>query len=814
MISQLMQDIRYAVRSLGRSPGFSVVSVLILALGIGATTALFSVVNAVLLTPLPYPESDRLAMAERIEAGSLRTIASYPEFLDWHDSGVFAQSAAVVGRSFFLDTDEGPAPLVGRRVTEEFFGLLRVRPRLGRDFLPDEARTRDDVAVLSHAFWANRLGGDPDIVGRDLRLRDRVVHVVGVLPEDFVDPIDPARPRDLYIPLIASAEERGPGGRNSQWIQVLGRLRDGITLEQGASQIRAISERALREHKGSDPRSLAPFTLRALIDHHVAGARPALWMVFGSVGCVLLIGCVNVSNLMGARLAARGHELAVRAAVGASGRRLAAQLMTESLVLSSAGAAVALVLVLWTVDLIREVSPADIPRIGQAGLDLRVFGFALFVSVVSGLLLGLLPVLRGSRQDLLAVLKQTRGAGGTSMARSRGWLLAGEVALTCVLMVGAMLSLTSLRRLLAVDPGFRTDHVLSVDLSYAGDWQPEAVRSFFDNLIHRAGDFPGVVAAGAVDNLPYSGSWSQYSTTVEGFAEGVLPELRGKTIEYQQAAVGGDYFRVMGIPLEAGRTFDRRDDAPGAPGAVMISASLARALWGDQDPLGRRLGGERGQFGLHGRPGASVIGVVGSVRQFGPDSPVERTLYRPMAQGEPWGGTLLVRTENDPATLAPLIRQAARDLDGAVLFRRALTMEDLLRARTAPPRFLAVLLGCFGGAALLLAALGVYGVLAYSVSQRTREIGVRVALGARQRSVLGMVIRQGMAPAVAGIAVGLAGAAALSGLLRGLLYGVSATDPLAYGAVALVLAAVALAACWTPARRAARVDPMVALRCD
>ncbi|HEV8201779.1 MAG TPA: ABC transporter permease, partial [Candidatus Polarisedimenticolia bacterium] len=771
MISQLVQDVRYAVRTLGRAPGFTVVSVLILALGIGATTALFSVVNAVLLTPLPYPESDRLAMAERTETGNLRTIASFPEFMDWHDSGVFAQSAAVVGKGFFLDTDEGPAPLVGRRVTEEFFGLLRVRPQLGRDFLPDEARTRDDVAVIGHAFWANRLGGDPEVVGRDLRLRDRVVHVVGVLPEEFVDPIDPARPRDLYIPLIASAEERGPGGRNSQWVQVLGRLRDGITLEQAASQIRAISERAQRERAGSDPRSLAPFTLRALIDHHVAAARPALWMVFGAVGCVLLIGCVNVSNLMGARLAARGHELAVRAAVGASGRRLAAQLMTESLVLSSAGAVVALVLILWTIDLIREVSPADLPRIGQAGLDLRVFGFALFVSVVSGLLLGLLPVLRGSRQDLLAVLKQTRGAGGTSMPRSRGWLLAGEVALTCVLMVGAMLSLTSLRRLLAVDPGFRTDHVLSVDLSYAGDWKPEAVRSFFAALVTRAGEFPGVVAAGSVDNLPYSGSWSQFSTTVQGFAEGFLPELQGKTIEYQQAAVGGDYFRVMGIPLEAGRVFDRRDDAPGAPGAVVISASLARALWGDQDPLGRRLGGENGSFGRGGRPSALVVGIVGSVRQFGPDSPVERTLYRPMNQGEPWGGTLLVRTEGDPATLVPLIRQAARDIDAAVIFRRALTMKELLSARTAAPRFLAVLLGCFGAAALLLAALGVYGVLAYSVSQRTREIGVRVALGASQGSVLGMVVRQGMAPAVAGIAFGLAGAAALSGLLRGLLYG-------------------------------------------
>jgi putative ABC transport system permease protein len=807
MIANLVRDARYAVRTLVKSPGFTVVSVLILAIGIGATTALFSVVNAVLLTPLPYPESGRLAIAVRTEPGTLSAIASYPEFMDWHDSGVFSKSAAVVGKGFFLDTPDGPVPLVARRVTGEFFELLGVRPRLGREFLPEESGKRDDVAVMSHAMWANRLASDPGVVGRDLRLRDRVVHVVGVLPEDFVDPIDPGRPRDLYVPLIATEEERGPGGRNSQWVQVLGRLRDGITLEQAAGRIRDISGRAQRERAGSDVRSLAPFTLEALLDHHVGDARGALWMVFGAVGCVLLIGCANVSNLMLARLSARGHELAVRAAVGASARRLAAQLMTESLVLSAAGAAVALVLMLWTIDLIREVSPAGIPRIAAAGLDLRVFGFALLVTVVTGLLLGALPVLRGSRGDLLASLRRTAGSGGAAQAGSRGALLAGEVALTVVLMVGALLSVTSLRRLLAVDAGFRTDHVLSVNLTYAGEWKPEALRGFFDRLIVRARELPGVMAAAGVDNLPYSGSWSQFTTTVDGFAEGTRPELQGKTIDYQQAVVGGDYFRVMGIPLEGGRLFDRSDDAPGAA-TVIVSASLARALWGEQDPIGRRLD-ERGQRGA-----ARVVGVVGSIRQFRPDAPVERTLYRPMAQAATWGGTLVLRSESDPGTLVPLIRQAAREIDAAVIFRSAVTMEDLVTARTSAPRFLAVLLGGFGAVALVLAALGVYGVLAYTVSRRTREIGVRVALGARQGGVLLMVVRQGMTPAAAGIAAGLVGAAALSRLMRGRLFGVTPTDPFTYGAVALVLAAVALAACWGPARRASRVDPMVALRCD
>ena len=805
MFANRIQDVRYALRVLRKSPGFTVVALLTLALGIGATTALFSVVNAVLLTPLPYPESRRLAIAVRTEPGTLRTIASYPEFMDWHDSGVFERSAAAVGKGFFLDTKEGPVPLRGRRVTGEFFEALGVQPRLGRGFLPDEAGRRDDVALVSHAMWTTHLAGDPEVVGRDLRLRDRVVHVIGVLPETFVDPIDPERARDLYVPLVASEAERGPGGRNSQWLQVVGRLHEGVTLRQAAGRIQAISEQARLEHAGSDPRSLAPFTLASLDDDHVADSRRALWMVFGAVGCVLLIGCANVSNLMLARLTARGHELAVRAAVGASARRLAGQLMTESLVLSAAGAAVALIVTLWTIDLIKKVSPADIPRLREAGLDPRVFLFALFVTVLAGLLLGLLPVLRGSR-DRLESLKQARGSGGATHARSRGALLVGEVGLTVVLMVGALLAITSLRRLLAVDPGFRTEKVLSVNLTYAGEWKPAAQRDFFDRLASRAGDLPGVLAVGTVDNLPFSGSWSQFTTTVEGFAEGALPELQGKTIDYQQAVVGGDYFRVMGIPLESGRLFDERDDASGAA-SVIVSASLARALWGDQDPLGRRLDDRE-------TPGARVVGVVGNVRQFGPGAPVERTLYRPWAQRSTWGGTLMVRAEGDPETLVPLVRQAARAIDGAVVLRQAVTMDDHLKARTAGPRFLAVLLGCFAGVALVLAALGVYGVLAYSVSQRTREIGVRVALGARQGGVLLMVVRDGMGLVAIGLALGLLAAVGLSRLLRGQLYGVSPTDPLAYGAVAVLLGVVALLACWGPARRAARVDPMVALRCD
>ncbi len=798
----LWQDVKYAARMLVKNPGFTAVAVLTLALGIGATTAIFSVVNAVLLEPLPYTQSDRLVIAVRKNPGLLRTIASYPDFTDWRESNVLAKSAAVVGRGFFLDTPEGPQAVSGRRVSGEFFETLGVRQMQGRSFLPEEARKGDNVAVISHSMWSTHLGSDPQAVGRDLRLRGQIFKVIGVLPADFQDPFSPLSPRDIYVPLVASQEEQV--ARNSHWLQVIGRLRDGVTLQQAAAKVESISERAQREMAGRDVRSLAPFTLISLREHQVGTAKPALWLLLGAVGFVLLIGCANVSNLLLARITARQHELAVRAAVGASAPRLAAQLMTESLLLSTLGGAVALVLVLWTIDLVKAISPVNIPRLETAGLDLRVFGFALLISVTAGLLFGLLPVLRGTRCDVLTALKQSTGTGGVAHTRSRSALLIAEVALTMILLVGAMLAISSFQRLLRVDPGFQTSHILTVSLSYAGEWQHAAQRNFFEQLMERVRALPGVRAAGVVDNLPLSGTWSQYTTKVDEFAEGVVPEMIGTTMEYQQGVIGGDYFRVMGIPLKAGRTFDARDAAPGAA-SVIISESLARALWGDADALGRQLSDDK----THG---AQVVGVVGDVRHFGLDTQAVQTLYRPLAQRAAWGGTLVVLADQDASSLIPAIRERVRAVDNSVVFRRARTMEEIQKSGTAAPRFLAVLLGSFGGVALVLASLGIYGVLAYSVAQRTREIGVRIALGAAPNSVLRMVIRNGMVLAGIGVAIGLAGAFGLSRFLRKQLYEVSPTDPFTYAAVAVLLCGVALLACWIPARRAARVEPMQALR--
>jgi predicted permease len=670
----LLQDLKFALRMLAKNPAFTLIAVLTLALGIGATTAIFSVVSAVLLEPLPYENGERLAIAVRKKPGLLRQVASYPDFTDWHDSGVFAKSAAVVGKGFFLDSTEGTVQLAGRRVTEEFFDVLGVRMALGRAFLADEVQRNENVAVISHALWATRFGSSPQILGTDLRMRDEAFGVIGVLPAGFVDPVSPTSPRDVYVPLVASQDERSKGGRNSQWLQVVGQLRDGITLAQAAARVEAISEHG-QKLAGRDPRSLAPFTLISLREHHVGDSEAALWMLLGAVGFVLLIGCANISNLLLARITTRQRELAVRAALGAGPRRLAGQLLTESLLISLAGGGLALVFVLWTIDLIKSISPVNIPRLAAAGLDFRVFGFALVTTFVAALLFSLLPMLRGARQDILAALKQASGTGNVAHARSRSALLVAEVALTMVLLVGASLALTSLQRLLRVDPGFDTEDVLTVTLTYAGEWKHTSQRAFFDQLLERVRAMPGVRAAGAVDNLPFSGAWSQFFGDIEGYGvKDARPEMRGKAIQFQQGVVGGDYFRVMGIPLKAGRYFDSRDAAPGAA-SIIMSESLARTIWGDADPLGRMF-----------------------------------------------------------------------------------------------------------------------------------------ALGAQPGEVFRLVLKQVAGVTALGTAIGLVGAMVTGNVLTGQLYEVRPTEPLVLGAVTLLMAAVALAACYVPARRATRVDPMIALR--
>jgi putative ABC transport system permease protein len=797
-IESFVQDARFGLRMLAKSPGFTAVAVLTLALGIGADTAVYSLVDAVLLKPLPYSEADRLVIAVRKKPGPLRNIASYPDFTDWRASGAMEKSAAIVGRGFFLETDEGFEPLRGGRVSEEFFETLGVRPVVGRGFLPDEVRRGGNVAVISHALWTTRFAGDPLAAGKDLKLRGQIFRVVGILPSDFPDPVNPLAPRDLYVPLVVSGEERM--GRNSQWLQVIGRLTPGTSLQEAQAVIETTSERAQREYGGENVQGLSPFTLIPLHEHHVGDVKPALWLILGAVGFVLLIVCANIANLMLARITFRQHELAMRTALGASNGRLAAQLVTENLLLAVLGGAASLGTVTWMIDMMKAISPVSFPHIESAGLNARVLGFALVTTLGTGLVFGMLPILRGVRMGGLSAFRQA----GEGRARTRGALLIAEVALTMVLLVGALLTVTSIQRLLRVDPGFQESNLLTANLAYAGEWKQPAQHKFVEQLLERARALPGIRAAGAVDNLPFSGAWSQFWTTADEFAERARAEMQGKKIEYQQAVVCGQYFRAMGIPLKAGRFFDERDDAPGAA-SVIVSESLARTIWGDRDPLGMRVSDGRTR-------NARVVGIVGDVRHFGPETMPVPSLYRPLAQWEAWGVTLVVQAGRDALGLVPVIRESVRALDRSVILQQARTMEEILRRRTAGPRFLAVLLGSFGCVALLLAIMGTYGVLAYSVSRRTREIGVRLALGAHPGTVLRMVILQGMSLAGIGVIAGLGGAVALSRLLQHQLFEVSATDPATYAAAALLLAAAAFLACWVPGRKAARVDPVVALR--
>ena len=799
----LWQDLRYGLRMLAKNPGFTLVAVLTLALGIGANTAVFSAVNAVLLQPLPYADGERLVIAVRKQPTLLATIASYPDFTDWRDAGVFVKTAASAGRNFFLETEEGPQLLNGRRITSDFFATLGVAPVMGRGLLPEDERAAENVVVISHALWEKRFRRDPGIISKPIKLSGQFFRIVGVLPENFRDPISPAAGRDLYVPLVVPADE--VTARNSHWMQVIARLHPDKTLEQARATVEAVSARVQQSVR--DVRNLPIFTAVPLRHQQVGRTRSAaLWLLLGAVGFVLLIACANVSNLLLARNNARSHEMAIRAAVGATRGRLVTQLLTESLLLSLIGGAVALLLSLWGIELVKAISPIEIPRLADARVDFRVFGFALLASILAGLVFGLVPAFRCARLDLAAAMKNPRGTRGLGHRRASALLLVGEVALTLVLLVGAGLALQSLSRLTNVDPGFDKGNVLSVNMIYAGPWEHARQRVFFEELLERVGTLPGVRAAGVVDNLPLSGSWSQYTITAESFLEEVPPGLAGQKLQLESGLVAGDYFRALGIPLRAGRTFAPAA-AESAPREVIVSEDLAQKIWGSADPLGKlvNLGDEKGSW-------AAVVGVVGCVRHRGLELQTNPTIYRPLAQFAGWGGTLVVRSGQSLTPLVPAVRAAARGLDPNVVLQQMLTLDDILKTQAASSRFLAVLLGCFAGLATLLAMVGTYGVLSYAVSQQTHEIGIRMALGADPRGVLLMVVRNGMKFVGIGVVAGLVAAAALSRYLRSQLFEVSTSDPLTYAAVAVLLLLVALAACYLPARRATRVDAMVALR--
>jgi putative ABC transport system permease protein len=796
----LLRDLRFALRQLRRTPAFTVAAVACLALGIGANTAIFSAVDGVLLRPLPFPESERLVTVWGYHASIGRETASLPDFLDWRrDSRSFTGMAARANTQFTLTGAGEPEVVRGALVTANYFRVLGSPIPLGRGFRDDEERSgAGRVALLSDGFWRRELGGRADAVGRQIMLSGVPYTVVGVGARGpSVGDVD------VWTPLTTDTTI----GRRSDFLEVVGRLAPGVDLSQAREEMATIARRLEQEYPGSN--SGWGVDLVGLQERIVGEIRPALLLFMGAVGLVLLIACANVANLMLARVATRGHEVTIRAALGASRRRLVRQLLTESLVLSLAGGALGLGLAVWGVRALQLLEPGTIPRVDEIGVNGSALAFALGLSVVAGLLFGVAPAVRLMRYDLREGLSEgSRGmAGHRSAGRTRSLLVLAEVALACVLLVGAALLLTSFLRLQRVDPGFAPGGILTarVTLPRSRYDDPARQTAFVDALLERARSLPGVRSAALASDAPLGDGPPYWSFAVAG-VEQPPPEVVQDAVVFQTTP---DYFRTFAIPLVRGRLYEAGDRADAAQ-VALVSESLALRYWPDRSPIGAQI--------TLGDPNDStsvwmtVVGVVGDVRQEGPTAPAYPQLYLPLAQASSRSLVIALRSSGDPAALTSALKHAVSGIDPTLALGRVATMDERVAGTLARPRANALLLGGFAATALVLAAFGIYGVIAYSVVQRTRELGIRMALGARTDDVLRLVLRQGMAPVLAGLALGLGGAAAGSRVLRGLLYGVGGTDPITYAGVAAFLAGVALLASYLPARRAALADPIVALR--
>ena len=796
----LLQDLRYATRRLLKSPGFASVAVGALALGIGANTAIFSVVNSVLLRPLPYPAPEQLVQLweSRPQQNMPRVEIAPHEFLAWADQCRSFQRLAATDVAEYNLTGRGePERVTGALVTAGYFPLLGVAPAQGRAFLEEEDRPgASNVVVLGHELWQNRFNSDPSVVGQTVSLDGVACAVVGVLPRGFRLPGGAA----LARPIAFSSEDRAQPG--SHFLNVFGRLKDGVTLAQAEAEMAAVAARVEQSLGGTNVGHRVAVV--SLHEQVAGGARTSLLVLLGAVALVLLIACANVANLLLARAAARRREVAVRAALGASRWRIVRQLLAESLLLSGLGGAVGLLLAVWGVDLLVGLDPTGVQRAGEVKLDWRVLAFTFGLSLLTGLLFGLAPALQASKTDFVESLKEG-GRSGQGLARSRlrGALVVAEVALTLVLLVGAGLLLKSFGRLLAVDPGIDPHNVLTMDVALppAKYAEPQRITAFYERLLQEAAALPGVRAAGAVSVLPLAGDDSSNFVRIEGRA----PLPPGQALRAGRRNVSADYFRAIGIPLKRGRAFTPADTAE-AQRVLVINEAMARSFFAGEDPVGKRVRtGDKS-------PWVEVVGVVGDVRHRGLDVDTRPEMFFPQLQTPSRQMTLVVRAAGDPEALAAPLRERVRAIDPDQPVGNVKTMEAWLSESVASRRFSAAVLGVFAAVAAGLAALGLYGVVSYSVAQRTHEIGLRVALGARPRDVLRLVIGQGMSLTLIGVAVGVAAALALTRVMSGLLFGVGATDAGVFVTVPLLLAAVAMLACYVPARRATKVDPMVALR--
>ena len=811
-LENLRQDLRYGARSLRKNLGFTAVAVLTLALGVGACTAIFSVLYAVLLRPLPFPEQERLVVAWKkdLTSGNPLVELSLPEVRDWQARSqsfisLAAMPTTVYGYGYVLTGRGEPVQLESAKVTGRFFSVLGARAALGR--VLDEADDRvngPNVVVLSDSLWRGRFDADPGVVGRTVTLNQTGFTVVGVMPAGFTFP----QGVDLWVPLQATMNPRGLENRGAVYLQAVGRLKPGVTLAQAEAELNTIIA-GLAEQFPETQAAGERVVLTPLTDYVFGDAKPALWALFAATALLLLVAAANVANLSLARAMSRRRELAVRVALGASRGRVAIQLFVESLLLAACGGAAGVLLAYWLVDLLVAIAPGDIPRLG----DVRLSGTALIASLVctlaSVLIFGLLPAVSSSRFNINEALTEAGGklTGARSGTRLRGALVVSEVALTLVLLAGATLILRSFINLSRVPLGFDPKGVLTMQLRLTGAKYAtvEARREFFRQLVERVEAQPGVVAASGVLTRPLEGAvgWDQ-----EFAAEGQTPDEARKNPNANYETVNPHYFRTFGIPLKAGRAFGEQDRQGGEP-VVIVSETLAGRFFGSADrAVGKRLKLDPGDAD---GPWRLIVGVAGDVRYRELQS-TRLDVYVPNAQSTPYLNHFAVRTTLDKAGALALVRREVAALDPQLAVSNVATMEEIVALRLSRPRFSAALLNWLAGTATLLAAVGIFGVMAFAVAQRTRELGLRVALGARPADVMKLVLGQGMKTAGLGVLIGVAGAVSLTRWLASLLYGVSAADPVSLAFVALLLALVALLACYVPARRAAKVDPMVALR--
>ena len=811
----LLQDIRYGSRNLIRNPGFALVAMLTLALGIGANTTIFSVINNTLLKPLPFPESDRLMLIlETFGKGSRNwNIVSAPNFWDFERQSTSFESMAIfdsAGRGYNLSAAgnrQEPEQVSGLRVSAGFFSVLGVKPLLGRTFLPEEETLgRDREVVLSYGLWQGRYGGDPSLVGRTIRVDGADFTVIGVMPREFEWQFW-SGPRKLWVPV---GYTRTDFGRGSNSFLAIGRLKPGVSLVQARSEMEAIASRVQKQYPDDNANMGA--TVISLAGFGMDSIRTTMLALLAAVAFVLLIACVNVANLLLARGAARQKEFAIRRALGAAGSRIARQLLTESLLLALAGGAAGLLLAAASTRAMFYAFKLDslhLPMrpIDSIPMDGRVFVFALIVSCLTGVLFGVAPALSAWRGNINEPLKEggrSASAGGSS--RLRNVLVASEVALALVVLCGAGLMIKSMTLLLGVDPGLNPRNVITMSMSvpqeeiYVG---PPGLPRFCQDLEEHVGAVPGIVAVGAVAHLPFRGNAGR-SFQIEGRPPAEPGHFPGG--DYSVACP--EYFRTMGIPVLKGREFTRQDTVS-APGVIVINETLARTYWPKEDPVGKgvRLGGVNG-------PRLTVVGVVRDVHHLGLDSPMRRQFFRPYAQAGWPIMNVVARTINAPATFSVPIKKAIAEVLPDRPVSDVETMESIVHDSTGSKRFPMLLLSVFSVVALMLAAVGIVGVVGHSVAQRTHEIGIRMALGAGAADVLRLMMNSSMAWVLVGLIAGVAGAAGLTRLLGGMLYNVRPLDPVVLGAVSLLLAAVALLASYLPARRAAKIDPIVALRCE